>query len=74
MYPFEPYEREELPADELESKCAPYPTGDFIQPWLAADWSVSRWETHLEALKAAGIEFVIPVSYTHLTLPTKRIV
>ena len=59
MYPFEPYEREELPADELESKCAPYPTGDFIQPWLAADWSVSRWETHLEALKAAGIEFVI---------------
>ena len=28
----------------------------------------------MDAAKKAGFEAVVPVSYTHLTLPTKRIV
>ena len=31
-------------------------------------------QTILEAAKAAGVDIPVPVSYTHLTLPTKRIV
>ena len=33
-----------------------------------------RWKALLAAAKANGAATAIPVSYTHLTLPTKRIV
>ena len=52
--------------------------------WYPEQWPESRWEADLSLMEAAHIHLVRvgefawsslePVSYTHLTLPTKRIV
>ena len=33
--------------------------------------STEMFKQHLEAIKASGLSYIEPVSYTHLTLPTK---
>ncbi|MDD4475720.1 MAG: DUF4434 domain-containing protein [Eubacteriales bacterium] len=57
--PFTPIQRPKLLADSMPALCEPLPSGDFIQPWYCATWSVSQWEMYLKVIKRAGLDFVI---------------
>ena len=50
---------------------AGYQFGDVPSPMLfnPTQLDTDQW---IEIAKAAGAEYVVPVSYTHLTLPTNR--
>ena len=58
----------DIPADE---KISFYQNGEFMD--LCAGTHV-RYSSKLKAFKLLSIAGAYPVSYTHLTLPTKRIV
>ncbi|MEG1743263.1 MAG: DUF4434 domain-containing protein, partial [Clostridia bacterium] len=57
--PYIPFERTSLLSDELPLLCKPKLSGDFIQPWLCANWNAAQWENHCKLLKKVGFEFVI---------------
>lgn len=42
-----------------ERKCEPKFTGTFIQSWMSCTWDDERWQTEIENMKAAGIEYLI---------------
>lgn len=42
-----------------ESKTPATPSYDFIQPWLVEDWSIEKWETHIDELKSVGYKGLI---------------
>ena len=40
-------------------KCAPRPTGSFIQAWYCAGWDDARWDEEAAWMKAEGLEYLI---------------
>lgn len=42
-----------------EQKCDPKFNGTFLQSWLSSTWDDERWQTEIEHMKNAGIEYLI---------------
>ncbi len=42
-----------------ERKCDPAFSGTFIQSWMSGSWDDDRWQTEIENMKEAGIEYLI---------------
>ena len=42
-----------------ERKCNPEFSGTFIQSWMSGSWDDDRWQTEIENMKEAGIEYLI---------------
>lgn len=42
-----------------EQKCNPEFNGTFLQSWLSCTWDDERWQTEIEHMKDAGIEYLI---------------
>lgn len=42
-----------------EPKCNPEFNGTFIQSWLSSSWSDEQWQSEIENMKDAGIEYLI---------------
>lgn len=42
-----------------ERKCDPKFNGTFIQSWMSGSWDDDRWQTEIENMQAAGIEYLI---------------
>ena len=43
----------------VEPKCSPEFNGTFIQSWLSSSWSDEQWQSEIENMKDAGIEYLI---------------
>ena len=44
---------------QTERKCNPGFSGTFIQSWMSGSWDDDRWQTEIENMKEAGIEYLI---------------
>lgn len=42
-----------------EQKCNPEFSGTFIQSWMSSTWDDERWQTEIEYMKQAGIEYLV---------------
>ena len=42
-----------------ERKCNPEFNGTFLQSWMSGSWDDDRWQTEIENMKEAGIEYLI---------------
>lgn len=42
-----------------EPKCKPKFNGTFIQSWLSSSWSDEQWQSEIENMQDAGIEYLI---------------
>ncbi len=42
-----------------EQECNPEFSGTFIQSWMSSSWDDERWQTEIEYMKRAGIEYLI---------------
>lgn len=42
-----------------EPKCNPEFNGTFLQSWMSSTWDDERWQTEIEYMKKAGIEYLI---------------
>ena len=42
-----------------EPKCKPEFNGTFIQSWLSSSWSDEQWQSEIENMQDAGIEYLI---------------
>lgn len=42
-----------------EPECKPEFNGTFIQSWLSSTWSDEQWQSEIEYMKEAGIEYLI---------------
>lgn len=42
-----------------EQKCKPEFNGTFIQSWLSSSWSDEEWQSEIENMQDAGIEYLI---------------
>ena len=40
-------------------KCNPEFNGTFLQSWMSSTWDDERWQTEIEYMKKAGIEYLI---------------
>lgn len=45
--------------DTAEKKCDPEFNGTFLQSWMSSSWDDERWQTEIENMKSAGIEYLI---------------
>jgi hypothetical protein len=45
--------------NQSERKCNPEFSGTFIQSWMSGSWDDERWQTEIENMKEAGIEYLI---------------
>ena len=45
--------------NQPERKCNPEFNGTFIQSWMSSSWDDERWQTEIENMKEAGIEYLI---------------
>lgn len=49
-----------IPGVQLpEQKCNPKFTGTFIQSWMSSSWDDARWQTEIENMEKAGIQYLI---------------
>ena len=44
---------------QSERRCNPEFNGTFIQSWMSSSWDDERWQTEIENMKEAGIEYLI---------------
>ncbi len=42
-----------------EQKCTPEFNGTFLQSWMSSTWDDERWQTEIDYMKKAGIEYLI---------------
>ena len=42
-----------------ERRCNPEFNGTFIQSWMSGSWDDERWQTEIENMQNAGIEYLI---------------
>ncbi len=42
-----------------ERKCNPEFNGTFLQSWMSGSWDDGRWQTEIDNMKEAGIEYLI---------------
>ena len=56
-----------LPAASLANEGHPVADGSFIQWWLVKDWDDSRWTNEFNALKEAGMSYLVlaPTAFRH---------
>ena len=45
--------------NQPERKCNPEFNGTFIQSWMSGSWDDERWQTEIENMNKAGIEYLI---------------
>lgn len=46
-------------SSQHERRCNPEFNGTFIQSWMSGSWDDERWQTEIENMKEAGIEYLI---------------
>lgn len=46
-------------SDEQQPKCNPEFNGTFLQSWLSSTWDDERWQTEIENMEKAGIDYLI---------------
>ncbi|MBR3816088.1 MAG: DUF4434 domain-containing protein [Clostridia bacterium] len=46
-------------SSQPERKCNPVFTGTFIQSWMSGSWDDERWQTEIDNMKEAGIEYLV---------------